>query len=63
MVFMIAATWPDQIRSDPAYMDDGPVGGNLPPAGPEARQNIGYADHLRHKYWHFIDIAFSEDGN
>jgi len=60
-VFVIAATWPDEIRSDPVYVDDGPNGGNSP-AGPDATRNIGYADHLRHKYWHFIDIFYSEDG-
>ena len=27
MIFMIAATWPDQIRSDPQYVDDGPIAG------------------------------------
>jgi len=62
-IFMIAATWPDQIRTDPAYMDDGPNGGNAPPPGPTATQNIGYADHLRHKYWHFINMFFSQDGS
>jgi hypothetical protein len=61
-IFMIAATWPDQIRSDPTYMDDGPNGGNSPPQGPEATRNMGYSDHLRHKYWHFIDIFWSQDG-
>jgi hypothetical protein len=62
MVFMIAATWPDQIRGDPTYLDDGPNDGNSPPEGPEATRNIGYSDHLRHKYWHFINIPYSEDG-
>jgi hypothetical protein len=62
MIFMIAATWPDQIRNDRAYMDDGPNHGNSPPNGPEAARNIGYADHQRHKYWHFIDIPYSQDG-
>jgi hypothetical protein len=61
MIFMIAATWPDEIRFDQLYMDDGPRNGNQP-GGPEASRNIGYADHLRHKYWHFIDIPFSQDG-
>lgn len=62
MIFMIAATWPDQIRNDPEYKDDGPNGGNTPPEGPEAARNIGYGDHLRHKYWHFIDVPYSQDG-
>jgi hypothetical protein len=61
LIFMIAATWPDQIRSDPDYRDDGSNGGNTP-SGPEAAQNIGYQDHLRHKYWHFIDVPYSQDG-
>lgn len=61
MIFMIATTWPDQLRNDPDYHDDGPQGGNRP-GGPEASQNIGYRDHLRHKYWHFVDIPFSQDG-
>jgi len=61
-IFMIAATWPDQLRNDPTYNDDGSNGGNTP-AGPESTQNIGYSDHLRHKYWHFIDIPFSQDGS
>jgi S1/P1 Nuclease len=61
MIFMIAATWPDEIRSDPAYASDGLDNGNTP-AGPASSQNIGYADHLLHKYWHFIDIPYSQDG-
>jgi hypothetical protein len=60
-IFMIAATWADQIRGDPEYQDDGRNGGNTP-EGPEASLNVGYADHLRHKYWHFIDIPFATDG-
>ena len=61
MIFMIAATWPDQIRSDPQYVDDGLKGGNFPD-GPDSSRNIGYADHFRHKYWHFIDPPYSQDG-
>jgi hypothetical protein len=63
MVFMIAATWPDEIKSDPAYnLPDGPAGGNRPPSGPVASQNKGYSDHHRHKYWHFLDSPFTQDG-
>jgi S1/P1 nuclease len=61
MIFMIAATWPDQIRTDPRYQDDGPNNGYTP-EGLQATQNIGYQDHLRHKYWHFIDLPYSQDG-
>jgi len=61
MVFMIASTWPDEIRSDPDYISDGLDNGNTP-EGPASSQNIGYSDHLLHKYWHFIDIPYSQDG-
>ena len=30
---------------------------------PTAGQNIGYADHNQHAYWHFKDIDFSPDGS
>lgn len=61
MLFMIAATWPDQIRGDKTYVSDGTEGGNRPPAigGDE---NIGYSDKALHKYWHFVDTPISQDG-
>jgi S1/P1 Nuclease len=59
--FVMAATWPDEIKGLSDYHNDGPNGGNRPPPGPEASQNIGYSDHFRHKYWHFIDEPFSPD--
>ena len=62
IAFVRAATWPDAIKRDDAYQSDGPDNGDRPPPGPEASQNIGYADHLRHKYWHFINRPFSPDG-
>jgi hypothetical protein len=61
--FIHAATWPDLIRTEPGYHNDGPRGGDLPPNTPEASQNIGYADKARHKYWHFIDNPFTTDGS
>ena len=60
-VFVLAATWPDLIRSDPAYSDDGTRGGNLPD-GASSSQNTGYGDKLRHRYWHFVNTPFSNDG-
>lgn len=57
---MLAATWPDQIKSDPSYHDDGSGGGNVPPAT-GGTTNTGYSDKARHKYWHFIDVPFSPD--
>ena len=55
MAFMRAATWADAIKSDPSYQDDDQTAAT-------AGQNIGYADLLRHKYWHFVDQPFSPDG-
>jgi hypothetical protein len=61
-IFMHAATWPDLIKSDKNYHNDGASNGDVPPSTPAASQNIGYTDHARHKYWHFIDNPFSTDG-
>lgn len=60
-LFMLAATWADAIKGDPDYHDDGAGGGNLP-TGPESSRNTGYDDFNRHKYWHFVDQPFSQDG-
>ncbi len=62
MLFMIAATWPDQIKSEKGYTDDGPDPHGNRPDGATSSQNIGYTDHLHHKYWHFVDTPFSQDG-
>jgi hypothetical protein len=61
LIFMMAATWPDFIKSKAGYSDDGTEGGNRPD-GATSSQNIGYSDHLHHKYWHFVDTPFSTDG-
>jgi len=53
--FMRAATWADSIKSDKGYKQDDPT-------APTASQNIGYADKLRHAYWHYVDRPFSPDG-
>jgi hypothetical protein len=56
--FMHAANWPDDIRKDDVrYTDDGDA-----PTGPKAARNVGYADVLRHRYWHYINVSFSPDG-
>ena len=60
-LFAIAATWPDQIKSDPTFTDDGSHNGNRPD-GASSSLNTGYGDKLRHKYWHFVDQPFSRDG-
>ncbi|HKC93829.1 MAG TPA: S1/P1 nuclease [Nitrospira sp.] len=60
IAFLKASIWADEIKQDPAYMQDGTHDGNRP-SGPTAGQNIGYADQLQHKYWHFIYLPFSPD--
>src|SRR5215467_12114600 len=62
MIFMIAATWSDQIKGDTAYIKDGTQGGNRPDGSPEPGRNTGYDDRFMHKYWHFIDTPFTRDG-
>lgn len=61
MVFVIAATWPDAIKGEYQYGDDGTNRGNTPD-GASSSQNMGYRDLLRHKYWHFVDTPFTNDG-
>jgi hypothetical protein len=61
MLFMIAATWPDRIKRQATFRDDGTHNGNRPD-GPPSSRNTGYADTLRHKYWHFVDRPFTMDG-
>jgi hypothetical protein len=56
VAFVRAATWPDMIKSDSEYTDkDDTV------SAATAAQNSGYSDKLRHRYWHYYDIAFSPD--
>ena len=62
MVFLIAATWPDGIKGEYQYSDDGTNSGNTPDGAPSS-QNTGYRDLLRHKYWHFVDTPFTSDGS
>ncbi len=59
-LFMLSATFPDLIKTDSRYESDGSEKGNSPD-DPRAAQNIGFADHLTHKYWHYYDLPFSQD--
>lgn len=61
LIFMMAATWPDFIKHKAGYSDDGSENGDRPD-GATSSHNIGYSDHLHHKYWHFVDNEFSTDG-
>jgi len=55
--FILASIWPDVIKYDDGYTEkDDRIN------EPTATQNIGYADHLRHRYWHYKDLPFSTDG-
>jgi hypothetical protein len=64
VAFLNAAVWPDCIKGDscPGYVSDGTENGNRPPADATAGRNIGYADHLMHKYWHFVDLPYAPTG-
>ena len=59
IIFMIAATWADDIKGDSKYSDDGPDPNA--PNGASSSQNIGYTDLFRHRYWHFVDTPFPSD--
>jgi len=65
MIFMIASIWADEIKSVSPYKDrftdEDPNNQNVPD-GATSGQNIGYTDLFRHRYWHFVDDAFSQDG-
>jgi hypothetical protein len=57
VAFVRAATWADAIKTEAGYENDGNV-----PSGAESGRNIGYGDHLQHRYWHYIDIPLTTDG-
>ena len=57
LAFLYASMWPECIQDSlrcPGYTEDGIGNGFEPTAAPEEWQNIGFADHLMHKYWHFL---------
>jgi S1/P1 Nuclease len=56
LAFVMAATWADGIKSESGYVNDGEH-----PSSPDAARNLGYTDHLQHRYWHFVDLPFSTD--
>lgn len=58
VAFVMAATWPDFIKTAEGYINDS----DTAPQVPASSQNIGYSDLLQHRYWHFIDTPFSRDG-
>ena len=52
-IFAEAATWPDDIRSDPRFYDEG--------RDEETPSLPGMPDTARHKRWHYVDL--DERGN
>jgi len=59
VAFVKAATWADCIKSAVCASGYTSDGGDNPPGNSTDAQNIGYDDHLMHKYWHFIDKPYS----
>jgi len=59
IAFITAATWPDVIKDKHSGYDNSE--GQHPKFGSQSGQNIGYADKLQHRYWHFYDKPFSPD--
>jgi hypothetical protein len=56
-VFMMAATWPDQIKAMGSHY----FGTDTPPHAEAAGLNGGYTDHGAHKYWHFANMPLGGD--
>jgi hypothetical protein len=55
--FIRAASWPDEIRSDPRFYDETKAGAVATPA------LAGFPDTKRHSTWHYYDIPYSQDGS
>ena len=56
-VFMMAATWPDEIKAMGSHY----VGTDTPPHAEQAALNNGFTDHGAHKYWHFVNTPIGSD--
>jgi hypothetical protein len=56
-VFMMAATWPDEIKAMGSHF----VGTDTPPHAELATLNDGYTAMKTHKYWHFSDVPLGGD--
>jgi hypothetical protein len=56
-VFMMAATWPDEIKAMGSHY----FGTDTPPRSELVSLNTGYNDHGAHKYWHFVDTPLGGD--
>lgn len=56
LAFVHAATWADDIKGRSTYTNDSGT-----QSGADA--NVGYTDMLQHRYWHFIDEPYTQDGS
>jgi S1/P1 Nuclease len=56
-IFMMAATWPDEIKAK----NSGYTGTNTPPPGEPAALNDGYKAKKAHKYWHYTNNPLGGD--
>jgi hypothetical protein len=56
-VFMMAATWPDEIKAMGSHY----VGTDTPPRAELASLNDGYTAMKTHKYWHFSNVPLGGD--
>src|SRR5207253_9735246 len=54
--FMLAATWPNQIKSDGEHVSDGTCNGNRPPAGVSPNITIQFCSN-------FLPVEREEAGN
>jgi hypothetical protein len=57
LAFVRASVWADDIKTDGKHTESGDIA-----TGSDAGRNIGYADTLMHKDWHFMETGFSTDG-
>ena len=57
-VFMMAATWPDEIKAMGSHY----VGNDTPPRKEAASLNDGYKAMKAHKYWHFVNTPLGIAG-
>ena len=56
-VFMMAATWPDEIKAMGSHY----VGTDTPPRAELASLNDGYTAFKTHKYWHFSNVPLGDN--
>ena len=56
-LFMMAATWPDEIKAPASHY----TGSDAPPKTEPATLNDGYTALQAHKYWHYVNTPLGDD--